>query len=96
MRNGAHGRQRGVDVVLGGVLVEAESGEHPCAVLEFEEREQDVLGADVVVAQPQRLPELSSSALRARESNGIRSGTCPDAGASLVLTVRRRVSSATP
>ena len=46
-----------VDVRLGPVPVDAEPGEHAGAVLGLEQGQQDVLGADVVVAQPQRLAE---------------------------------------
>src|SRR6516164_335941 len=46
---------RGGDVGFHGCLAEAEAGQY--AVTVFEQREQDVLGPDVVVAQPQGLPE---------------------------------------
>jgi len=39
-------------VGFGSRLVDAEIGEHARAVLEFCQREQDVLGPDVVVAHP--------------------------------------------
>ena len=42
---------------LDGGLVEAQPGQHAVAVLELEQGQQDVLGADVVVAEAQRLAE---------------------------------------
>ena len=49
-------------------LVDAGAGEHAVAVLELEQREQDVLGADVVVAEPQRLAERELQHLPASPS----------------------------
>ena len=45
------------NIGFGGGFVDAEAGEHASAVLEFQQSEQDVLGADVIVAHPQGLPE---------------------------------------
>jgi hypothetical protein len=51
------GGKGGGEVGFGGRLVDAEAGEHARAVFEFQQRQQNVLGPDVVVAHPQRLPE---------------------------------------
>lgn len=48
---GGHGRQRSLDRLLGRLLVDPETREHARAFLEFEERQQDVLGPDMVVAK---------------------------------------------
>src|SRR5690606_32749829 len=45
------------DLLLHGALVHAGRREHAVAVLEFEEREEDVLGADVVVPESQGFAE---------------------------------------
>ena len=53
-QDGGHGIGDGG---FGGRLVDAETREHSRAVSELQQREQDVLGSDVVVAQAQGLPE---------------------------------------
>ena len=50
------GEDRG-DRLLDGRLLDPEPAEHARPALELEQREQDVLGADEVVPQPQRLAE---------------------------------------
>ena len=58
--------------------VQAEAGERPVAVLELQQGEQDVLGADVVVARaaaPAR--KVSSSAFLPGASNGMSAGSSP-------------------
>ena len=54
---GDHALQERADVLLGLGLLDAEPGEHAGPVLVLEQREQDVLGADVVVPEPQRVAE---------------------------------------
>src|SRR6185437_5017339 len=49
-------RELGGDLGLGRRLGETAPRERAVAVLQLEEREQDVLGADVVVPEPKRLP----------------------------------------
>jgi hypothetical protein len=44
-------------VLLRALLGHAQAGEQPGGVLLLEQRQEQVLGADVVVAQPQRLAE---------------------------------------
>ena len=70
-----------------GLLVDAEPRQDPGSVLELEQGEQHVLGADVVVAQPQRLAERQLEAFLASASKGISVGTARPAGGS---AARRR------
>ena len=59
-RSGEGGR----DVGFGGGLVDAQPGQPAVVVFEFEERQEDVLRAYVVVAEAQRSRNVSSRALR--------------------------------
>ena len=49
---GVFGGHDSRDVNLCGRFVDPKAGEHVCLVPDFQECEQDVLGSDVVVAQP--------------------------------------------
>ena len=74
-------------------LVEAQTGEHARAVLQLQQRQQDVLGADVVVAEPQRLAEgqLEGLLAPARRTGSGRAPRRPAAGSAAVDGLADRV-----
>ena len=86
---GKRGGHRGGHIALCRRLVHAELGEHARAVFEFQQREQDVLGPDVVVAHPQGLPEGEFQCVPRCASNGTSSGSSSTAGGSFAVTACR-------
>ena len=74
-----------------------EAGQHATAVIQFEECEQNVLGSDVVVTEPQGLPEGELQGLPGAGVVGNeRRVPSSVAGGKVAVTASRTVSNCTP